>query len=161
LFLLMVYLNIPCQSSDSKRKTRATGRPSIPAKIRKGRPGHHDKIIQGIILYLKLLRKRIAIDGVYRSRLALHEVKKNMMKELDEIDISVLDRISRKPGCSISYAIRPLLIERSESVLRGRVRALEIRKLISFIPTKHKVLLYRNPVEENESDERSCYSPEI
>jgi|GEM_PF-2653712 len=84
-----------------------------------------------------------------------------MMKELDEIDISVLDRISRKPGCSISYAIRPLLIERSENVLRGRVRALEIRKLISFIPTKHKVLLYRNPVEENESDDILLRSEEV
>jgi predicted transcriptional regulator len=79
-------------------------------------------------------------------------VKKAMMKAPDEIDISILDRISRKPGCSISDAIRPLLIERSESVLRGRIRALELRKLIRFIPTKHKVLLYRNPAAENESD---------
>lgn len=84
-----------------------------------------------------------------------------MMKAPDEIDLLILDRVSRKPGCSISDAIKPLLIERSESVLRGRIRALELRKLIRFIPTKHKVLLYRTPVAENESDERSCYSPEI
>jgi predicted transcriptional regulator len=75
-----------------------------------------------------------------------------MMKAPDEIDITILDRISRKPGCSISEAIRPLLIERSESVLRGRVRALELRKLIRAIPTKHRMLLYRNPAAEDESD---------
>ena len=76
-----------------------------------------------------------------------------MMREPDEIDISILDRITRKPGCSISDAIKPLLIERSESVLRGRIRALELRKLIRLIPTKHKVLLYRNPAAEDGSDE--------
>lgn len=75
-----------------------------------------------------------------------------MMRASDEIDISILDRISRKPGCSISEAIRPLLLERSESVLRGRIRALELRKLIRAIPTKHKVLLYRNPAAEDGSD---------
>ena len=75
-----------------------------------------------------------------------------MMKQPDEIDISILDRISRKPGCSISEAIKPFLIERSESVLRGRIRALELKKLIRKIPTKHKVLLYRNPAAEEESD---------
>jgi hypothetical protein len=71
-----------------------------------------------------------------------------MMKAPDEIDISLLDRISRKQGCSISDAITPLLNERSESVLRGRIRALALRKLIRCIPTKHKVLLYRNPAAE-------------
>ena len=76
-----------------------------------------------------------------------------MMKEPDEIDISILDRISRKQGCSISEAIRPFLTERSESVLRGRIRALGLRKLIRCVPTKHKVLLYRNPVAEDGSDE--------
>jgi len=75
-----------------------------------------------------------------------------MMRASDEIDISILDSISRKPGCSISEAIRPLLIERSESVLRGRVRALELRKLIRCVPTKHRVLLYRNPAAEDGSD---------
>jgi predicted transcriptional regulator len=76
-----------------------------------------------------------------------------MMKEPDEIDISILDRISRKQGCSISEAIRPFLIERSESVLRGRVRALRLRRLIRCVPTKHKVLLYINLSVEGRSDE--------
>ena len=76
-----------------------------------------------------------------------------MMKATDEIDISLLDRIAIKPGCSISEAIRPLLTERSESVLRGRIRALGLRKLIRCVPTKHRVLLYRNPAAEDGSDE--------
>ncbi len=84
-----------------------------------------------------------------------------MMKAPDDIDFTLLDRISRNPGCSISEAIKPLLIERSETVLRGRIRSLSLKKLIRCIPTKHRVLLYRNPVEKNGNDERSCYSPEI
>lgn len=76
-----------------------------------------------------------------------------MLRASDEIDISLLDRIERKPGCSISEAIRPFLTERSESVLRGRIRALGLRKLIRCVPTKHKVLLYRNPAAEDGSDE--------
>jgi len=75
-----------------------------------------------------------------------------MMKQPDEIDISIKDYISEHEGCSISDAIRPFLTERSESVLRGRIRALALRKLIRCIPTKHKVLLYRNPAAEDERD---------
>ncbi len=66
-----------------------------------------------------------------------------MFRKLDEVDIALLNSISDNPGCSISDAIRPLLADRSESVLRGRIRALELRKLIRCIQTKHKVLLYR------------------
>ena len=86
------------------------------------------------------------------SSFSFQEVKKGMIRQLDDIDISLLDRIAIKPGISISDAIRPLLIERSETVLRGRIRALELKKLIRKIPTKHKVLLYRNPAAEDGSD---------
>jgi hypothetical protein len=50
-----------------------------------------------------------------------------MMKAPDDIDFTLLDRISRNPGCSISEAIKPLLIERSETVLRGRIRSLSLK----------------------------------
>jgi len=65
-----------------------------------------------------------------------------MMKEPDAIDIAILNRITEFPGCSIFDAIRPFLTERSETVLRYRIRALELRNLIRCVPTKHKVLLF-------------------
>lgn len=82
-----------------------------------------------------------------------------MKESMDEIDISLLDGITRNPGCCVSDVIKPLLRERSESVLRSRVRALEIRKLIRFIPTKHKVLLYQ--VSAAEADLEKSDSPGV
>lgn len=75
-----------------------------------------------------------------------------MMRDSDEIDISIQDYISEHEGCSISDAIKPLLIERSESVLRGRIRALALKKRIRLSRTKHKVLCFRNPAAEDGSD---------
>lgn len=62
-----------------------------------------------------------------------------MMKELDEIDNAIRQGINERPGCSIRDAIRPFLLERSESVLRTRVRALELRKLVRLERTKREV----------------------
>ena len=67
-----------------------------------------------------------------------------MIRQLDEIDISILDRITKHPGISISEAIRPYLHLRSETVLRGRIRALAICNKITMAKTKHRVLLHRN-----------------
>lgn len=75
-----------------------------------------------------------------------------MMKQIDEIDLSILDRISGKPGCSISEAIKPFLNLRSETVLRGRVRALALRKMIRVIPTKYTQDLYRVPAAEEDTN---------
>ena len=75
------------------------------------------------------------------------------MKECDAIDRGILDRVTRNPGVSIGEAIRPFLARRSETVLRQRVRALEIRKEIKFKRTKHEVLCFReNPAAEDGSD---------
>lgn len=71
-----------------------------------------------------------------------------MIREPDEIDISLLDRIAKHPGISISEAIRPFLHLRSETVLRGRIRALAISNQVTMARTKHSVLLHRNPEAE-------------
>jgi predicted transcriptional regulator len=65
-----------------------------------------------------------------------------MMKALDEIDNGIQQGINDKPGCSIRDAIRPFLLERSESVLRTRVRSLELRKLITTRKSKREVLCF-------------------
>jgi hypothetical protein len=77
-----------------------------------------------------------------------------MMRPTDQLDISILD--SENPGCSISHAIRPFLIERSESVLRTRVRALALRKLVRVVPTKHTQNLYSVPVVEDLEKSDRC-----
>lgn len=69
-----------------------------------------------------------------------------MLKNLDKLDKTIWHRIEKTPGCSIREAIRPYLSERSESVLRDRVRALELRQLIRLERTKKEVLCY--PVAE-------------
>ena len=62
-----------------------------------------------------------------------------MMNELDEIDNGIRQGINERPGCSIRDAIRPFLLQRSESVLRTRVRSLELRKLITTRKSKREV----------------------
>ena len=73
-----------------------------------------------------------------------------MMNELDEIDKAIRQGIDERPGCSIRDAIRPFLLERSESVLRTRVRALELRKLIKTTRTKREVLCFGVVIPEDD-----------
>lgn len=65
-----------------------------------------------------------------------------MLSELDELDRALLKCIFEKPGLHIYKIIEPFLIERSESVLRSRIKALELRKLIRLEKTKREVLLF-------------------
>lgn len=69
-----------------------------------------------------------------------------MLGELDKLDKAIQQGINEKPGCSIRDAIRPFLLERSESVLRDRIRALALRKLIRLESTKREVRCY--PISE-------------
>lgn len=73
-----------------------------------------------------------------------------MMNELDEIDNAIQQGINENPGCCIRDAIRPFLLQRSESVLRTRVRALELRKLIKTTRTKREVLCFGVVVPEED-----------
>ncbi len=90
-----------------------------------------------------------------------------MMNELDEIDNAIQQGINESPGCSIRDAIRPFLLERSESVLRTRVRSLELRKLITTKRTKREVRCF--PIENGNADVSSTggenqthsYQPEV
>jgi predicted transcriptional regulator len=62
-----------------------------------------------------------------------------MLGKVDKIDKAMWHRIEKTPGCSIREIIRPFLLERSESVLRDRIRALELRQLIRLERTKREV----------------------
>ena len=69
-----------------------------------------------------------------------------MLREIDGIDRALLQRVNEHPGICITEVIKPFLIQRSESVLRQRIRGLELRELIKLTPTKKEVLAF--PKEE-------------
>lgn len=60
-----------------------------------------------------------------------------MIDSLDELDKALLDRIKTTPCASIRDVIRPFLLEKSESVLRTRVRYLELHGLVKSDETKY------------------------
>jgi predicted transcriptional regulator len=68
-----------------------------------------------------------------------------MIRPLDELDEALQQRVFEKPGACIQDVIRPFLLERSESVLRQRIRALELRRLVKLQKTKREVRIF--PVE--------------
>lgn len=53
-----------------------------------------------------------------------------MTEALDELDKALLDRINTTQCSSMRDVIRPFLLEKSESVLRTRIRYLELHNLI-------------------------------
>ena len=61
------------------------------------------------------------------------------MKKLDKLDKALWNRVKDNQGLSIRAVIRPFLLQRSESVLRDRVRSLELLKLIRTTKTKKEV----------------------
>jgi hypothetical protein len=61
----------------------------------------------------------------------------DMIEDLDELDKALLDRVKATQCSSIRDVIRPFLLEISESVLRTRVRYLELHKLIKTTKTRH------------------------
>ena len=72
-----------------------------------------------------------------------------MMRENDAIDTGINVVVAENPGCSVFDAIKPFLIERSESVLRQRIRALGFKKELRLEKTKHKVRCFiENPEAE-------------
>lgn len=90
------------------------------------------------------------------------------MKELDDLDKALLDRVNATQCSSIRDVIRPFLLQRSESVLRDRVRALELRELIKTTRTKREVLCFgvvglkmAAPLDRHEeiSDCANCKEP--
>ena len=72
------------------------------------------------------------------------------MNELDELDKALKNRIRANPGFSIRDVIRPFLLQKSESVLRERIRALELRNLIRTTRTKKEVLCFEVVLEDDE-----------
>lgn len=69
-----------------------------------------------------------------------------MIEGLDGLDEAILEHVKTTRCASIRDVIRPFLLERSESVLRTRVRYLELQKLIKTTKTRHGRIQCR-PIE--------------
>ena len=65
-----------------------------------------------------------------------------MLSEMDEIDYAIESTIKKTPGISIIRAIEPLMLQRSETVLRVRVRQLVLRNKIRIEKGRHESKLY-------------------
>jgi hypothetical protein len=68
-----------------------------------------------------------------------------MFKELDELDKTLLESISRTPGRNIRKLTEPYYKIKSESAMRQRVRGLALRGLVKFEHGRRDVNVY--PVE--------------
>ena len=75
-----------------------------------------------------------------------------MLKEMDKLDRRALKSIRENQGSSIRDIVRPFLREKSESAMRARITALELRGLIRLEKTKTSVLCFENPAAEDGSD---------
>lgn len=60
-----------------------------------------------------------------------------MIEGRDSLDEAILVRVKTTRCASIRDVIRPFLLEKSESVLRTRVRYLELHNLIKTAKTRH------------------------
>jgi hypothetical protein len=60
-----------------------------------------------------------------------------MIEGLDNLDEALLDRVKTTECLSIRDVIRPFLLEKSESVLRTRIRYLELQNLIKTAKNRH------------------------
>jgi hypothetical protein len=60
-----------------------------------------------------------------------------MIENLDEIDEVLIDRVYEAQGSPMIDVIRPLLLHRSEGVLRSRIRGLALRGIIRTVKTIH------------------------
>jgi len=65
-----------------------------------------------------------------------------MLKDLDELDMTLLNRIREHEGEHVRDIIKPLFLEKSESALRSRIQMLELRKLIRIEKTKSALRCY-------------------
>jgi hypothetical protein len=60
-----------------------------------------------------------------------------MNEKLDELDIALIDRVKTTQCHSMFEVIKPFLLERSETVLRTRIRTLSLHGLIRTTKTIH------------------------
>lgn len=71
------------------------------------------------------------------------------MSALDDIDKRMRGHVVKYPGRNISATIEPFLDQKSESVLRSRIRQLARLGLIRLQKDKHQTLIF--PVENAEA----------
>ena len=75
-----------------------------------------------------------------------------MIDRLDEIDNAMVDRTKTTECRSIRDVIRPFLLEKSEAVLRTRIKYLELHGYIRTEKTTHgRVRCFPNENSENAS----------
>jgi hypothetical protein len=60
-----------------------------------------------------------------------------MNEKLDELDIALIDRVKTTQCYSMFDVIEPFLLEKSESVLRTRIRTLALHGLIRTTKNIH------------------------
>lgn len=75
------------------------------------------------------------------------------MNILDSIDKGIQHNAAEIPGRNISAVIEPFLSERSESVLRARIRQLSRKRLLRLEKTRHEILVYPGEVAIEEFEE--------
>jgi predicted transcriptional regulator len=77
-----------------------------------------------------------------------------MFKELDDLDRSILKRVSENPGLCIREVIEPCFLHRAETPLRIRIRTLALRGLITLKPGKYRTRCYpAKPAKTEPSEE--------
>ncbi len=69
--------------------------------------------------------------------------------EPDDIERGMQLYVAEHPGDCIAKVIEPFLLQRSESILRARIRGLAMRKKIRLQKTRKEVLVW--PVEGAEA----------
>lgn len=65
-----------------------------------------------------------------------------MLPQMDATDYAIESIVKKTPGISIFKAIEPFLREKSETVLRVRVRQLALRDKIRIEKGRHESKLY-------------------
>ena len=79
-----------------------------------------------------------------------------MIEGLDGLDEALLDRVKTTKCLSIRDVIRPFLLEKSESVLRTRIRYLELQNLIKTAKTLHGRIQCR-PMEADHLEQQGQF----
>lgn len=69
------------------------------------------------------------------------------MNQEDGIDRGMLNYVSKHPGACVAHVVAPFLDQRSESILRARIRSLVLKKKLRLQKTKKEVLVW--PVEDS------------
>jgi hypothetical protein len=115
-------------------RTKRLSRSRSPNFLRRGdRQGH---AMYGYIRIICIYKLTVT-NTVPTKQAKLFSEGGKMIDTQDEIDKALIARVKTTQCTSIRDVIRPFLLEKSESVLRTRIRYLELHKLIRTTKTTH------------------------